>query len=278
MTESKPRLVAPAGTTDTHIHFFDRRYPKAPTARMDPPDAPPADYLVLCARLGIQRTVVVQSSIYGTDNRMVTDGIAAIGRDRARGVAVVDETASDAELERLTKAGCCGIRFHMLPGGVLPWEKLERLAARVQEVGWHCQIQLDGRDLPERIGLIRRLPGTLVIDHTGKFLEPVAPQHAAFQLLLGLVKEGRSYVKLSAPYETSRLGPPTYPDVGLLAKALVAAAPDRMLWASNWPHPTPGPTGKPDDAVLLDVLLDWVPDAATRQKVLVDNPARVYGF
>ncbi len=278
MSESKPTLVAPAGTTDTHIHFFDQRYPKAPTARMDPPDALAPAYLAMCARLGIQRTVVVQSSIYGTDNRMVTDGIAAIGRTKARGVAVVDETASEAELERLTKAGCCGIRFHMLPGGVLPWDKVERLAARVQEVGWHCQLQLDGRDLPERIELIRRLPGTLVIDHTGKFLEPVAPSHAAFQLLLGLVKEGRTYVKLSAPYETSRSGPPTYADVGALAKALVAAAPDRMLWASNWPHPTPGQGGKPDDAVLLDVLIDWVPDAVTRQRVLVDNPARVYGF
>jgi D-galactarolactone isomerase len=208
----------------------------------------------------------------------VTDGVAAIGRARARGVAVVDEGVSDGELERLTKAGVCGQRFHMLPGGVIPWEKVERIAARVQEVGWHSQIQFDGRDWPERIDLVRRLPGTLVIDHTGKFLEPVAPDHAAFKLLLQLVGEGRSYVKLSAPYETSRSGPPAYQDVGRLAKALVAAAPERMLWASNWPHPTPGPAGRPDDALLLDVLLDWVPDAAVRQRILVDNPARLYGF
>ena len=276
--ETKPKLRAPAGTTDTHIHFFSKRYPRAATARMDPPDASHADYLAMCKRLGIERTVVVQSSIYGTDNAMVTDGIAAIGRQRARGVAVIDETASDAALERLARAGVCGQRFHMLPGGVIPWDRVERIAARVQEAGWHSQIQLDGREWPERSDLVRRLPGTLVIDHTGKFLEPVAPDHAAFKLLLGLVGEGRTYVKLSAPYETSRAGPPHYEDVGRLAKALVAAAPDRMLWASNWPHPTPGPTGKPDDAVLLDVLLAWVPDAAVRQRILVDNPARLYGF
>jgi D-galactarolactone isomerase len=276
--ETKPKLKAPAGTTDTHIHFFSKRYPKAPTARMDPSDASHADYLAMCRRLGIERTVVVQSSIYGTDNAMVTDGIGAIGIEHARGVAVVDESVDDGELERLTRKGVRGQRFHMLPGGVIPWEKVERIAARVQEVGWHSQIQFDGREWPERIDLARRLPGTLVIDHTGKFLEPVAPDAAAFKLLLGLVGEGRTYVKLSAPYETSRTGPPHYADVGRLAKALVAAAPDRMLWASNWPHPTPGATGKPDDALLLDVLLDWVPDAAVRQRILVDNPARLYGF
>jgi len=273
-----PKLQAPHGTTDTHIHFFSPRYTRVATARMNPPEAMHADYLAMCRRLGIERTVVVQSSIYGTDNAMVTEGIAAIGRKAARGVVVVDETASDAELERLTAAGVCGQRFHMLPGGVIPWENVARIAGRIAEAGWHSQIQFDGRDWPERFDLVSRLPGTLVIDHTGKFLEPVAPDHAAFKLLLKLVGEGRTYVKLSAPYETSKSGPPHYADVGRLAKALVAAAPERMLWASNWPHPTPGATGRPDDALLLDVLLDWVPDEAVRRRILVDNPARLYGF
>ena len=119
--------------------------------------------------------------------------------------------------------------------------------------------------------------GRIVIDHVGKFLEPVPPDHASFRILLDLVQNGRTWVKLSAPYEVSKRGPPNYDDVGILAKALVEHAPDRMLWGTNWPHPTPGVT-KPNDIWMLDMLLDWVPDEATRKKVLVDNPARVYGF
>ena len=116
-----------------------------------------------------------------------------------------------------------------------------------------------------------------MVDHVGKFLEPVPPDHASFRILLDLVQNGRTWVKLSAPYEVSKRGPPNYDDVGILAKALVEHAPDRMLWGTNWPHPTPGVT-KPNDIWMLDMLLDWVPDEATRKKVLVDNPARVYGF
>ena len=135
----------------------------------------------------------------------------------------------------------------------------------------------DGRLLPEREALLKRLTGTLVVDHVGKFMEPVPVDHPAFRVLLKLVDNGRTWVKLSAPYEWSRSGPPNYTDVGKLASALARAAPDRMLWATNWPHPTPG-IQKPDDAWVLDMMLDWVPDEATRTKALVDNPARLYGF
>jgi D-galactarolactone isomerase len=275
--QAKPRLVAPPGACDTHMHIYDRRFPTAPTALITPPDAGVAAYRELCRRLGIERTVVVQPTTYGRDNRCTLDAIAALGPN-ARGIAVVDENATEVELERLTRAGIRGVRFHMLPGGALPWEILETLAAGVQPFGWHVQLQLDGRELPEREALVRRLPGTLVIDHTGKFLEPVPPDHPAFKILLRLVDNGRTYVKLSAPYEVSKVGPPHYGDVGALAKALVHAAPERMLWASNWPHPSAPADRKPDDAALLDVLLDWVPQEATRRKILVDNPARLYGF
>ena len=274
---SKPRLVAPAGTCDTHMHVYDRRFPKAPTALITPPDASVGAYREMCRRLGIERTVVVQPTTYGRDNRCTLDAIAALGAN-ARGIAVVDEAVADAELDRLTRAGIRGVRFHMLPGGALGWESLEAIAVRVQVCGWHVQLQLDGREFVEREALIRRFPGTLVIDHTGKFLEPVAPGHAAFKVLLALVDNGRTYVKLSAPYEVSKVGPPHYGDVGALAKALVRAAPERMLWASNWPHPSSPADNKPDDATLLDVLLDWVPDQAVRRRILVDNPARLYGF
>jgi D-galactarolactone isomerase len=148
----------------------------------------------------------------------------------------------------------------------------------VHPFGWHANIQLDGRELPKYEAQIMRLPGKFVIDHTGKFLEPVAPDHQAFRRLLKLVDTGRCWVKLSAAYEVSKSGPPRYKDVGILAKALVKAAPQRMLWASNWPHPTAPKDAFPDDANLLDLLLEWAPDAAVRRRILVDNPAELYGF
>jgi D-galactarolactone isomerase len=273
---SRPRLKAPAGTCDTHMHIYDRRYPAAPTAKFYPPDAPVAAYLKVRERLGIERTVVVQPSTYGTDNRCTLEAMAAMGNS-ARGVAVVDQLASEAGLERLTKAGVRGIRFFMLPGGALPWDILEIMSARVAEFGWHVQLQLDGRELPAREPLIKRVAGTLVIDHVGKFLEPVPADHPSFRVLMRLVENGRTYVKLSAPYEVSKTGPPYYNDVGALAKVLVQAAPERMLWATNWPHPTPG-VPSPDDGQLLDMLLDWVPEEMTRRMILVDNPAKLYGF
>lgn len=275
---NQPRLTAPRGACDTHMHIYDHRYPLASTATFDPPDALVPHYLALRQRLGVERNVVVQPTAYGKDNRCTLEAMAAIGPS-ARGVAVVDETVSDAELEQLTRAGIRGARFHMLAGAPLAWDVLERVAARTHEFGWHVQLQLDGRDLPEREALIRKVSGTLVIDHVGKFLEPVPTDHPSFRLLLGLVENGRTYVKLSAPYEVSKVGPPNYDDVGALAKVLVRTAPDRMLWATNWPHPTPVTASpKPDDALLLDMLLDWIPDEATRRKVLVDNPAQLYGF
>jgi D-galactarolactone isomerase len=278
MISGSPRLKAPPGTTDTHIHVYDHRYPMAPTAKMYPPDASVADYLAMAKRLGIERTVVVQATTYGTDNRCLLESMAAIGAGKARGVAVVDAGVSDSELDRLTRAGVRGVRFFMLPGGALPWEALDAVAARVQPFGWHAQLQFDGREFLQHEAAVRRLPGTLVVDHVGKFLEPVPADHPAFMALLRLVEEGRTYVKLAAPYETSKKGPPHFDDVGALAKALIRAAPERMLWASNWPHPSAPADGKPDDAVLLDMLLDWASDEATRQKILVDNPARLYGF
>jgi D-galactarolactone isomerase len=275
--DAKPRLKAPPGACDTHMHFYDDRFPMAPTALLKPPNATVAEYRALQQRLGLSRTVIVQPSTYGTDNRCTLEAMAALGAG-ARGVAVVDTSVSDAEMERLTKAGMRGIRFHMLKGGALPWDILDTMAARVHEFGWHVQLQLDGRDLPEREAQIKRLPGTLVVDHVGKFLEPVPVDHAAFSVLTRLVDNGRTWVKLSAPYEVSKKGPPNYDDVGALAKALIKLAPDRMVWASNWPHPSVSKEQAPDDAVLLDTLLDWAPDDKMRNRILADNPAKLYGF
>jgi D-galactarolactone isomerase len=270
-----PRLKAPPGACDTHMHFYDRRFPTAPTATMTPPDASVEDYRAVQRRLGLSRTVVVQPTTYGTDNRCTLESIAALGLDKARGVATVDDAVTEQELEDLTKGGMRGARFHMLRGGAIPWDQLDRIADRVQGAGWHVQLQLDGRELPDREAQIRGWPGRVVIDHAGKFLEPVPVDDPAFLSLVRLVESGWVWVKLSAMYEVSKAGPPTYDDVGRLAKELIHVAPERMLWASNWPHP--GNPGQ-DEAVLLDTLLDWAPDEATRRRILVDNPAEVYGF
>jgi len=274
-TEMQPKLKAPPNACDTHMHIYNRRFPKAPTAKIEAPDASVADYLKMRARLGIERTVVVQPSTYGKDNRCTLEAMAAIGPS-ARGIAVVDETVSDAELDRLTRLGIRGIRLFMLAGAPLPWEIVETMASRVAPFGWHVQLQLDGRDLPAHEPMLNRLKTGLVIDHVGKFLEPVTPDHPGFRTLMRLVDKG-AWVKLSAPYETSKVGPPYYDDIGRLAKPLIKAAPERMLWATNWPHPTPG-VPVPDDAWMLDMLLDWAPDDATRNRILVDNPARLYRF
>lgn len=275
---NRPRLSAPPGACDTHMHVYGPwdQYPLAPTASFEPPLALIEEYRIVQKRLGLRRVVVVQPSGYGFDNRCTLDAIKQLGDD-ARGIVVVGTSVTDDELQRLTDLGVRGIRFFMFPGGLLPWEILDEMAARVNEFGWHVQLQLDGRELPDHIAQIRSLPGRFVIDHVGKFLEPVATSDPAFKMLLDLADSGRCWVKLSAPYETSRKGPPLYSDVGELAKALVKASPERMLWASNWPHPA-APDNPPDDAMLLDLLLDWADDDATRRRILVDNPAELYGF
>jgi D-galactarolactone isomerase len=169
-----------------------------------------------------------------------------------------------------------GARFLQLPGAVFTWDMLAPLGRHVADLGWHLQLQFDGRDLPGRADAIRALPCPVVIDHNAKFLEPVAPDHPAMQTLFSLLDTGRVWIKASAPYETSRIGPPLYGDVGAIARALIAHAPNRIVWATNWPHG--GEKIKPDDAMLLDLLLDWAPDEALRKTILVDNPRRLYGF
>ena len=270
-----PRLTVPKGACDTHMHFYNAAFPSAPTALMTPPDALVDNYRALQKRLGLERVVVVQPSTYGLDNSCQLAAMKALG-ENARGVMVVDTSTQDAELERLTRLGARGARFHMLPGGVVPWEMLEEVAARVHNFGWHIQLQMNGRDFPLREAALKRLPCALVVDHLGRFMDPVATDDPAFKALLRLVESGRCWVKLSGPYESSVSGGPEWADVAPEAQALARAAPERMLWASNWPHP--GRKNPPDEADLLDVLLDWVDDETVRNRILADNPAELYGF
>lgn len=275
MTDSEPKLKTPAGATDTHMHFYGPydRWPLAATSPNSPPPALVSDYRKIQARLGLERVVIVQPAGYAYDNSCTMAAAAELG-DAARAVVVVPIGTGAAELQKLDKAGAVGLRVFMLPGGVYQWSELEQLAAMVRDVGWHLQLQFNGRHIPDHLDRLLKLDAQLVIDHIARFMDPVPVDHEAFKALQKLVDKG-CYVKLSAPYESSVSGPPAWTDVAPLAKALVRQAPERMLWASNWPHPARGPR---DEAELLDLLLEWAPNEADRKLILTDNPARLYRY
>lgn len=260
---------------DCHVHVYEPDYPLARTATFQPPHAPASAYREMQRALGFGRVVVVQPTGYGFDNRCTLAAIAELGAG-ARGVAVIRPETSEAELQRLHAAGIRGVRYMMLPGGVLPWDSLEETAGRVALLGWNINLQLDGRTLPEYEQRLRKLPGRLVIDHVAKFLGPVTVDDEAFASLRRLLDAGQCWIKLSAPYESSRSGPPHYADVAALVRELASAYPDRGLWASNWPHPNVMP--RPSDAELLEWARRLMGDEATQRRILVDNPAEVYGF
>lgn len=270
------KLRTPNAACDTHMHFYDGASSAKPGAP-NPGTFTVPMYRELQKRLGLERVIVVQPNAYRDDNTVTLQAMKELGK-AAKGVAVVMPGTPQSELERLTRAGICAVRIMTLHNGTLGFDVMDQLMAEVHPFGWHANIQLDGRELPKYEAQIKRLPGRFVIDHTGKFLEPVLPDSREFRALLNLVDTGRCWVKLSAPYETSKTGGPKYEDVGRLAKALVKTAPERMLWASNWPHPSVPKEQRPSDEGLLDLLLDWAPVENDRRKMLVDNPAELYGF
>ena len=273
----RPRLTVPAGACDCHMHVYGpaARFPYAPSTKTLPPDVPLEAYLALRQRLGLQRTIFVQPSAYGADNACVLDAIARTAPN-GRGIAVIDPAAPEAEIARLHVAGIRGVRFHDMVAGCLPFDVLEPVAARIRPHGWHVQIQLDGDGLVDLAPRLAALPVEVVIDHMGRIPVDGGTERAAFKSLLRLLDTGRCWVKLSAPYHVSRAGPPDYRDCAAHARALIHAAPERMLWGSNWPHPSV--REKPDDADLLDILADWTDDIAALRKILVDNPAALFGF
>ena len=270
------KLKTPKGTCDTHMHFYDGAASAKPGAP-NPGTFTVPMYRGLQKRLGLERVIVVQPNAYRADNTVTLKAMKELGK-AAKGVAVVMPGTPKAELGRLTKAGICAVRIMTLHNGTLGFDVMDQLMKEVHPFGWHANIQLDGRELPKYEAQIKRLPGKFVIDHTGKFLEPVSPDSREFRSLLNLVDTGRCWVKLSAAYETSKTGAPKYEDVGRLGKALVKKAPERMLWASNWPHPSVPMEKRPSDEDLLDLMLDWAPNEADRRRMLVDNPAELYGF
>jgi predicted TIM-barrel fold metal-dependent hydrolase len=269
-----PAIEVPAGACDCHMHIYDSRFPVAPNAVLRPPDARVGDYRQLQKRLGTARCIVVQPSTYGTDNRCTLDAIAQLG-DTARAVAVVDTSVGDDELKRLDKLGVRGIRFNLVQAGATTLDMLEPLSRRVHELGWHVQIHMLADQIVQAQSLLQRLPSVLVIDHLGRIPAASGTRHPAFGVIEGLVQSGRTWIKLSGAYQESKLA--DYGDLTELGQAYVRMAPERMVWASDWPHPTQKEV-KPDDAVLLDLLGVWAPDPGVRRRILVDNPQVLYGF
>jgi len=273
-TES-PKLKAPANACDCHMHIYDAKYPTDPKATLKPADALVADYKLLQKRIGTSRNVVVTPSTYGTDNRVTLDAIAQIG-PTARGVAVVDATVTDAELKRLNGLGIRGIRFNLVQAGATTAEMIEPLSRRVNDLGWHIQIHMKGEQIAGIEDLLLRVPSPIVFDHLGRLAQPNALDNPGFKTISKLIEKGRTWVKLSGAYQDTKVGPPTYSDTVAVARAYIKAAPERMVWASDWPHPTE--KDKPDDAVLFDLLTEWAPEEEMRTRILVQNPATLYGF
>ena len=272
----KPRFSLPKGATDTHLHLFgpQNRYPLVPLREYTPQLITPAMARQLFATLGIERAVVIQPSVYGEDNRAQLEGAQEIGMP-TRAVIVARHDTSDKELAALHAQGARGLRYVLAHPGGLPLADLERWAARAKEFGWHIQFLAKGPQLLEIAARIEKLACPAVIDHIGMFNPRDGLDQPVFQAVLRMARQGH-WVKLSGAYRLSEQ-PPPYPDLKPYVERLVAARPDRIVWASDWPHvfikrPMPNTTD------LLDALADWVPDEPTRNRILVDNAAELYGF
>src|SRR3954454_24644796 len=272
----KPKSAAPENACDCHMHVYDgaRFPPPRPQARMQP-NARAPDYRLFQERIGTSRVIVVTPAAYYTDNAVTLDAIAQLG-SQARGVAVVHPTITDGELKRMNEAGVRGIRFTQFDPktATTSMDMIEPLARRVQPLGWHVQIHLRNDQIVAAEDFLLRLPGTVVFDHLGRLTPPQGLNHPAFGIIRRMLDGGRTWMKLSGAYFFG--GPPHYPEAAKVAQAYIRAAPEHMGVGSDWPHPTE--KEKPDDAVLFDLLGGWAPDEATRLRILVDNPAKLYGF
>ena len=271
-----PRFTPPPGACDCHSHIFGPASQLVANRLYTPPDASLESYLHLLNALGLSRSVIVQPSVYGTDNRATLAAVAEAGQN-FRAVVVVDDHISLAELHALHQQGARGARVNALFPSDAQLENLHRLARTLADTAWHLQILTDVSTFPDLEVLVNSLPVPVVFDHMGHIPAQLGVNHPGFQALLRLVGEGRAWAKLSGAYRITAQDHPPYTDVAPFAQALIRANPEQLVWASDWPHPHIRPP-MPNDGHLLDMLADWVPDTVTRGRILVDNPARLYGF
>ena len=279
----KPKLKFPPGACDTHAHIMGpkARYEYSPARIYTPPDCLLPDYLRMLATLGVERAVLVQPSVYGTDNTVMLEAMKTAG-DRFRGVAVVADSISDAELKKLDAAGVRGVRVNIVDvkdrkPGTLPMDALKTLARRVAPLGWHMEFLMHADEFPDLDRAFAGFPVDIVLGHLGYMKTDKGLANAGFQALLRLMKTGRAWVKLTGPSRITTTGGLPYSDVVSYARALVEANPERVIWGTDWPHVIIK-TPMPNDGDLADLLSDWILDARAREHVLVKNPARLYGF
>ena len=267
-----PQTRAPIGATDCHIHIYDPRFePRVERVK----NATVGDYRLLQKRIGLSRVVIVQPRNYGVDNSATLDAISQLGIDQARGVGVLRPDVSEETLDRLHAGGIRGIRFTVgdPATAVVSVDMIEPLAQRIARLGWHVQLNMPIDQIVANAQMLGRLPTQVVFDHLAHV---PSTEHPGWGVVRGLLVEGKAWVKVSGAYMNSDIGPPIYPEATRIAQAYVRAAPERCVWGSDWPHPSP--KVKPDDALLFDLLSVWAPDEATRIRILVENPQALYGF
>jgi predicted TIM-barrel fold metal-dependent hydrolase len=285
-------FAVPADACDchSHIHGDVKQFPLFAGRVYTPPEAMPEEMLALHRALHLKRVVIVTPSIYGSDNSASLWGIKARGSD-ARGVAVIDDKMSEADLDALDRGGMRGMRLNLATVGTndpaLARRRFSAAVERMKRRAWHIQLYTDLAVVKAIKDLVIAAPMVSVFDHFGGADAALGLAQPGWSDLVDLVRAGKAYVKISGAYRSSTLAP-DYPDMAPFAKALIAANPDRIVWGTDWPHPnstSPGrkatditPFYEIDDGRLMNQLAVWAPDAAVRQKILVDNPARLYGF
>lgn len=275
----KPKFVMLAKACDAHCHVFGpaSKFPYAPKRSYTPPDAPKETLMALHRFLGIERAVIVQASCHGTDNRAMLDAIAA-SEGRYLGVAIVDDSFTERDFHILHEGGIRGVRFNFVKhlGGMPDLNLFRRVIEHIGPLGWHLILHLDAGDIVELSGLIRALPLPFVIDHMGRVKAGAGLEQKPFKALLELMRLETCYVKVCGPERVSTAGPP-FTDAVPFAQALIEAAPDRVLWGTDWPHPNIA-KHMPNDGDLVDLVPLIAPHEDHRRKLLVENPARLYGF
>ncbi len=272
-------FTPPPDACDAHCHVFGpaARFPFSPDRAYTPPDSGIDQFERLQHRLGLSRAVFVQASCHGTDNAAMVDALER-GGGRYAGVAMIDESFSYGDIARLHDAGVRGTRFNFVAhlGGAPELDVFWRLVERVQPFDWHIVLHFDAKDLPTYADLLDAMPCPYVIDHMARVPVTGGIDQEPFQQLLELMRDERCWVKISGAERLTADGPPPYDDVVPYAQALIAAAPDRVLWGTDWPHPNV--RHMPDDGDLLDLLAKFAPDDALRDQILVRNPETLYDF
>jgi predicted TIM-barrel fold metal-dependent hydrolase len=272
-------FAPPPGACDAHCHIFGpaAKFPFAPERTYTPPDAGLDLFERLQDRLGLSRAVFVQASCHGTDNSAMVDALVR-GHGRYAGVAMVDDSFTDADLGALHDAGVRAARFNFVAhlGGAPDLDRFWRVVGRVAPLGWHIVLHFDAVDLPAYTGILDRLPVPYVIDHIARVDAAAGLDQEPFARLGELLADERAWVKISGAERISAEGPPRYADVIPFARRVIEVAPDRVLWGTDWPHPNV--RRMPDDGDLVDLLAAFAPDERTRHRILVDNPARLYDF